>query len=68
MISYAEILSSEFPFARVDFTRLKKLYFGEITFYPEAGWGIFLENHDEIDLKFGNLLHLPYRKVKNCFK
>jgi len=63
MIAYAEILATEFPFARVDFYEVeKKLYFGEITFYPEAGWGIFLENDDEIDLKFGNLLRLPYRK------
>jgi hypothetical protein len=60
MIKYAQFLATEFPLARVDFYEVeKKLYFGEITFYPEAGWGRFLEHHDEIDLKFGNLLHLP---------
>jgi hypothetical protein len=57
MIFYAEILANGFPFVRVDFHEVnKRLYFGELTFYPEAGFGKFLENHNVFDLKFGNLI------------
>lgn len=61
MIYYAEILSENFPFVRVDFYEVsKKLYFGEMTFYPEAGFGKFLENHEKWDLAWGRLLRLNF--------
>lgn len=42
MIRVAEQLSSEFPFARVDFYNIQgKIYFGEITFYPTSGYAKF---------------------------
>ena len=38
MFKYAEILSSDFPFVRVDLYNVNgKIYFGELTFTPSAG-------------------------------
>lgn len=39
MFEFASILSKEIPFVRVDFYEAnEKLYFGELTFYPSAGF------------------------------
>ena len=58
MIEYAERLSAEFPFVRVDFYYIdKQIYFGEMTFYPENAVGIFTpKSYDEF---LGNYLKLP---------
>ena len=42
MIGLANQLSRDIPFARIDFYNVnKKIYFGEITFYPASGFGQF---------------------------
>ena len=42
MVELAEILSKEIPFVRVDFYEINGLiYFGELTFYPGAGFEEF---------------------------
>ena len=42
MIEYAEILSKNMRFARIDFYEVEnKLYFGEVTFYPGSGFETF---------------------------
>ena len=58
MMEVAKKLSNGFPFVRVDlyFTQ-NKIYFGEMTFFPEAGFGKFKpEKYDKI---FGEQLILP---------
>lgn len=58
MIELAEKLSKNIPFVRVDFYEVdKKLYFGELTFYPGAGFEEF--NPEEYDKKLGGMLELP---------
>lgn len=45
------------PFVRVDFYQVDgKVYFGEVTFYPEGGLGIFYPN--EWDVVLGNWIKL----------
>lgn len=42
MIEYAEILSKEFPQVRVDFYDIDgRVYFGELTFFDDAGFGYY---------------------------
>lgn len=61
MISLAEKLSEGFPFMRVDFYYVnKRVFFGEITFFPAAGFGKFTS--DEWDLILGDWLVLPEGK------
>ena len=57
MISFAERLSNNIPFIRIDFYEVnKKLYFGEVTFYPANGFEKFEPNeYDEI---LGNMIKL----------
>lgn len=57
MLSLAKQLSSNIPFARIDLYSIEgKVYFGEITFYPNSGFGFLkpLEwNHilgDQLDI------------------
>lgn len=58
MIRLAEHLSKDFPFLRVDFYNIgTKIYFGELTFYPAAGFGDFTPVGT--DAKLGELLCLP---------
>lgn len=58
MITLAEKLSKDFPFIRVDFYFIKgRIYFGELTFYPFSGFGMF--NPPEWNSKIGNLIKLP---------
>ncbi|WDL92125.1 glycosyl transferase [Bacillus sp. HNR-4] len=58
MLELASVLSEGHPYVRVDFYSInEKLYFGEITFYPEAGYGKF--DPDDLDIEMGNLIKLP---------
>lgn len=57
MIEYAEKLSKNIPFARIDFYDVNDhVYFGEITLYPAAGFGKF--DPEEWDYKLGNLIRI----------
>ena len=59
MFEIAEILSKDFIFARIDLYNIKgKIYFGEITLSPNAGFDADLTY--ETDLDFGNRLEIPY--------
>ena len=62
MIEFAEELSKNNSFLRVDFYEMdEKIYFGELTFFPAAGFGKFIpENWDN---KLGSWLELPKRKI-----
>ena len=54
MLRFAETLSGDFPFVRCDFYEVEgHIYFGEMTFYPLAGFGLFTPR--EWDRTFGNL-------------
>lgn len=64
MIALAESLAEGFPFVRVDFYNVQgKIYFGEMTFYPAAGFGQFTKEDDDILL--GSWIKLPNQKVKH---
>jgi hypothetical protein len=53
----ARALSAGFPFVRVDLYSVKgRIYFGEMTFYPEKGVGVF--DPPGYDLEFGKHLDL----------
>lgn len=57
MSALSEKLSGDLPFVRVDFYLVKdKIYFGEMTFYPSCGFGIF--EPEEWDKNLGDLLDL----------
>lgn len=57
----AEELSQDIPFVRVDFYEINgKIYFGELTFYPGAGFEEF--NPEIWDQKIGDMLELPKEK------
>jgi hypothetical protein len=54
MIKAAEILAEDFAFVRIDFYEVDSTpKFGEMTFYPESGFGLF--NPPEWDVKIGRL-------------
>lgn len=58
MIEIAKILSKNIPFVRVDFYEVNgHLYFGELTFYPGAGFEKF--EPEEYDYILGSWLQLP---------
>lgn len=58
MVEYAEILSKDFPHARVDFYNMNgKITFGEITFYNASGYTKF--QPDEFDFILGKKFHFP---------
>lgn len=55
MIEVARILSSDFPFVRVDLYNIDgKIYFGELTFYPWSGYVQFIP--DDFDYTLGRLM------------
>lgn len=55
MQAKAKLLSQDLPFVRIDFYDIKgRLYFGEITFYPASGLGIF--EPDEWNYKLGEMI------------
>lgn len=58
MIEFAEMLSKDIPFVRVDFYEVNgKIYFGELTFFPGAGMEAF--DPEEWDLTLGSWIELP---------
>ena len=62
ILHLATLLSKPFPFARVDFYEVHgRPVFGEVTFYPEAGYQKFRPNHAELDAQLGEWLELPQR-------
>lgn len=55
MLRVARILSSDFPFVRVDLYNIEgTIFFGELTFYPWAGYVKF--KPDEFDYKLGEMM------------
>ncbi len=61
MINACKILSQGIPFVRVDFYVIKEqFFFGEMTFYPKSGLGVF--NPDEWNYKLGEYLQLPAKR------
>lgn len=64
MIEIANKLAKPFPFVRVDFYESadgKKIYVGELTFYPGGGYETFQPM--EWDYKLGDLIHLPEANI-----
>ena len=58
MKSLAKSLSNTIPHVRVDFYEIDgKIYFGEMTFYPAAGYAKF--KPPEYDIVFGDWINLP---------
>lgn len=58
MIEFSEKLSQNMSFSRIDFYEIdKKLYFGEITFFPGGGFEEF--NPESVDEELGKLIKLP---------
>ena len=58
-----EVLSKDIHLARIDLYEVdKKLYFGEITFFPDSGF----DNRilESTDILFGEKLQLPNEKIK----
>lgn len=60
MVKFAEKLSKDMPFVRVDFYEISgQLYFGELTFYPGAGFEEFTP--ESYDYLLGSWIELPKR-------
>ncbi len=58
MIELAESLAVNMPFVRIDFYDVDdKIIFGEITFYPTAGFGRF--QPEDWNKKLGDMIQLP---------
>ncbi len=58
MIQLAEKLADAFVYVRVDFYNIgKEIYFGELTFHPESGFGKF--SPETCDEELGSFLKLP---------
>ena len=64
MVEIAKKLSKSFPFVRVDLFLIQgRVYFGELTFYPESGWGQFSDI--QVEKEWGDLLQLPTQVNNN---
>lgn len=58
MLKFAENLAVQTVFSRIDFYLVyEKIYFGEITLYPESGFGKF--SPSELDSRLGSWITLP---------
>lgn len=58
MIRIAEALSDKEPFLRVNLYNIQgKIYFGELTFFPAGGLGLWTDS--SVDELIGNYLELP---------
>lgn len=67
MIRVARILSEDFPFVRVDLYNVGgKIYFGELTFYPWAGYVKF--NPDSFDFELGEFMDCSSFMPNKYFK
>ena len=63
MLEYAKKLSEGIPSVRTDFYSINgKTYFGEITFYQEAGFGKF--EHERYERELGDLIQLPAKRQR----
>lgn len=63
MIEMAKVLSADFPYVRVDFYDIDgKIYFGELTFFPESGYYDF--KPDEFDFVLGEKFGLPEKCMR----
>ena len=63
MVGFAEKLSKNIPFVRVDFYETYgQLYFGELTFYPGSGFEEFTP--EKYDYVLGSWLKLPNKEIK----
>ncbi|MFA6866937.1 MAG: ATP-grasp fold amidoligase family protein [Clostridia bacterium] len=63
MVEFAEKLSKNIPFLRVDFYETdEKLYFGELTFYPGSGYEEFTP--ESFDYLLGSWIKLPQKQVE----
>lgn len=61
MLELAKKLSVGFPFVRADFYNIEgEISFGELTFYPGAGYGKF--EPEEWDYELGSYLNLPAKQ------
>lgn len=62
MVKFAELLSKDIAFVRVDFYEVAgHPYFGELTFYPASGYGEF--NPESYDELLGSWIQLPTQNV-----
>ena len=62
MLEVVRALSKDFPYVRADFYNIDgKIYFGELTFFPESGYYSF--EPDEFDFILGEKFVLP-EKIK----
>lgn len=60
MLRFAETLSKNIPFVRVDFYEAnEQLYFGELTFYPGSGFEEFIP--ETYDFLLGEWISLPIK-------
>lgn len=58
LVRLAETIGADFPFVRVDFYNFAgQIYFGELTFFPSAGFTPFYPDH--FDRHYGDTLTLP---------
>jgi hypothetical protein len=63
MLELARVLAKDYPHVRVDFYSINdKIYFGELTFYPGAGFGKF--EPKEFGIKMGSWIKLPIAKIE----
>lgn len=63
MIEIAEELSRDIPYVRIDLYEINgKVYFGELTFFPGAGFVPF--KPDSFDYLLGSWLELPSKKLE----
>ena len=64
MLCLAEKLSENHPFLRTDFYSInEKVYFGELTFFPESGFGKFIP--EKLDEELGEWIELSGGGVRN---
>lgn len=62
MLELSRSLSKNIPFLRTDFYVINdSIYFGELTFFPEAGISSFTP--DEWNYKLGDSIHLPEKNT-----
>lgn len=63
MLEAAKKLSVGIPFVRTDFYDVNgHVYFGEMTFFPEAGFARF--NPESFDYEMGRWIHLPTKSIE----